>query len=703
MLEYVIERVSKKEITVIFASCILFCSCGFQTSPTLPAPDRVVVVSPLKPSQGSTGLSSESNGSVSTQATRDPAMTVLLRLPAYHSAEPFKWRKLGDEKGTTVGRSVSYFTDFAIASRTNYIVPNTETTASFRADLVDPSGQIFSWPLTFYASYNNNGQLSANCWVSNSWALCNTRNMTTGNYSWYTPCSKTGEYSWKFYTNNVLTETRKFTHLPYLAPIIPPRNQYAYNSQLGTDAYYRNVPSSTIRNYGCVVTSAAMILNYYGINVDPPTFQDWLKNNGGYSSNMIRRDAVARYARSYGVKLNYGGKKFSEGQTSANYRSAVCFSGPQSTRVENDHHEVASLGLSEDLSTQRIIDPWYTVTGVGHNSLTNALDGSLTTVSKAHGTRYTGYSNYGIGLEKSYTLPDMFDVTDPVTPVHASYLPASSGGVNIQEIATLPSALQPQATTPNVVYRTQVPGYDFSALRISITGTTGETMLTDSKGIQVGTFRGTQQSLLGLMGSDLNDFGNDSNSNPEAPPLPPTNERYSFVEGLTPGKYTVRVNAQTTGKYILTIGGEGSTQNSWTETVLPEKNTTIGYVQDYEFNFAGGVISKPVLVFDGFFGPPSPTNFVANPITSIDAILSWKAVTGATYYSLFRKLASDTSNNFSFVYSGPSTTVRDDDHGHGLARNTSYVYSLISVVRTTTPHIVDNLSPTTYLTVTMKP
>ncbi|MBN2355569.1 C39 family peptidase [candidate division KSB1 bacterium] len=43
----------------------------------------------------------------------------------------------------------------------------------------------------------------------------------------------------------------------------------------------------TIKYAGCALTSVAMVLKYYGADVDPGRLNTWLKNNGGYSGCAI--------------------------------------------------------------------------------------------------------------------------------------------------------------------------------------------------------------------------------------------------------------------------------------------------------------------------------------------------------------------------------------------------------------------------------
>jgi hypothetical protein len=56
-------------------------------------------------------------------------------------------------------------------------------------------------------------------------------------------------------------------------------------------------PSDSIASSGCAITAVTMLLRYYGINTDPPTFNAWLTPSGGYTNwDDLVWDAVTRYS-----------------------------------------------------------------------------------------------------------------------------------------------------------------------------------------------------------------------------------------------------------------------------------------------------------------------------------------------------------------------------------------------------------------------
>ena len=61
------------------------------------------------------------------------------------------------------------------------------------------------------------------------------------------------------------------------------------SSQTYDGANYWSPLAKTIKNWGCALTTYAMVLNYFGINklpdgaiLDPGSLNNWLKKNNGY-------------------------------------------------------------------------------------------------------------------------------------------------------------------------------------------------------------------------------------------------------------------------------------------------------------------------------------------------------------------------------------------------------------------------------------
>ena len=47
------------------------------------------------------------------------------------------------------------------------------------------------------------------------------------------------------------------------------------------------VDCGTVGDYGCAMTSTAMVLKYYSKNTDPGLFNAWLSTNYGYASGAL--------------------------------------------------------------------------------------------------------------------------------------------------------------------------------------------------------------------------------------------------------------------------------------------------------------------------------------------------------------------------------------------------------------------------------
>lgn len=94
-----------------------------------------------------------------------------------------------------------------------------------------------------------------------------------------------------------------FPKAPYFSQKDPQwgSQEYDHASSLGLDC------GTTIAQCGCALTSAAMLLKYYGVDKSPDSFpttpknlNEWLKNNEGYTFGSVRWPSIA----SYSVKAN---------------------------------------------------------------------------------------------------------------------------------------------------------------------------------------------------------------------------------------------------------------------------------------------------------------------------------------------------------------------------------------------------------------
>ncbi|WKZ25905.1 MAG: C39 family peptidase [bacterium] len=115
---------------------------------------------------------------------------------------------------------------------------------------------------------------------------------TSGNYIYIL-----GGHNGQNYTRNVLFNSSP-TPLPTpIIPIMQVTNLKQYTGGWEND-WYDHI-SGTIKQYGCALTSAVMVLQYHGHSISPDTLNDWLKTQSdGYIRNgLINWLAVSRYTK----------------------------------------------------------------------------------------------------------------------------------------------------------------------------------------------------------------------------------------------------------------------------------------------------------------------------------------------------------------------------------------------------------------------
>lgn len=225
-------------------------------------------------------------------------------------------------------------------------------------------------------------------------------------------------YSWELYHNGQMFDARTFEHLPELPPGKVPRfSQRAYPDGYGTVNHYTNGDiTSTIRNYGCAITSMVMVLNYYletlnpTVAVSPLDVQNWMVNNRGYDKgNLVIFEKFVGLAKSYGLSLTY--QRY-DGARSANTDAIVewriCSSGPQILRVRApvvETHFFAAIGRDKPKTTFKINDPFYGA------STTDPLGGYQGTLSDHHANTYNSARIFVVS-----------GVTTPQSPTNKSNL-----------------------------------------------------------------------------------------------------------------------------------------------------------------------------------------------------------------------------------------------------------------------------------------
>ena len=151
------------------------------------------------------------------------------------------------------------------------------------------------------------------------------------------------------------------------------------SSPWATDAY-GNYPDTdtvnTIRKWGCYMTSAAMVIDYWGqqkqpsFHTDPRALNSWLRSHNGYDANNgVIHAAIVRYANDNGVSLYNTGyiagrndTKLDEYLTSGNpvIIGVNPKTDPETGRRYASHFVVATGKTTVNgTNTYSINDPWY--------------------------------------------------------------------------------------------------------------------------------------------------------------------------------------------------------------------------------------------------------------------------------------------------------------------------------------------------------
>jgi len=185
-----------------------------------------------------------------------------------------------------------------------------------------------------------------------------------------------------FYNNNNYLFSAQFTLLPQIYPNkVPLYNQGAYTDAYDSICYVIqnskkvSVPCSTqgaipytIKQKGCALTDAAMVLSYHGVSVDPPTLNTWLINYKDAKGNPLGYDrdgniywnAIAQYARQRGVNMTYNPPVPDPQRVWAGLEELeryTCYYGPHIIKVPNRNHWVAGTGKNSERTLYLVNDP----------------------------------------------------------------------------------------------------------------------------------------------------------------------------------------------------------------------------------------------------------------------------------------------------------------------------------------------------------
>jgi hypothetical protein len=108
-----------------------------------------------------------------------------------------------------------------------------------------------------------------------------------------------------------------------------------YSLPWGPLAYdHSNSTPPTISRWGCALTSAAMILQYYGSTTDPQVLNDWLRQNNGYKRNgSVIWSAVSTFSQ---IDPNTPTLEFDyPGYTESKIKSEINENRPVFVKLEN--------------------------------------------------------------------------------------------------------------------------------------------------------------------------------------------------------------------------------------------------------------------------------------------------------------------------------------------------------------------------------
>jgi hypothetical protein len=131
---------------------------------------------------------------------------------------------------------------------------------------------------------------------------------------------------------------------------------------------WADVGRTTIQDWGCALTSMAMVMRYYGITtlpdgqtLNPSTLNTWLKSQeDGYLSGGINWVAVTRLTRLINEKFNTVKLEYSRQTTSDLEVAKKEIQNDRPAILEILGHFMVGAGIAADNSTVLIKDPAYT-------------------------------------------------------------------------------------------------------------------------------------------------------------------------------------------------------------------------------------------------------------------------------------------------------------------------------------------------------
>ncbi|AKM83619.1 hypothetical protein A2422_01975 [Candidatus Woesebacteria bacterium RIFOXYC1_FULL_31_51] len=146
----------------------------------------------------------------------------------------------------------------------------------------------------FFAKIKPNGEIDE--WTTSPYKLpkinCCSPLVSWNNHLYLTG----GHYGTPYgYYNDVFTAKVIFDTPEYISLDVPNLKQYEGGWQ---NDFYGHT-NKTIKDYGCALTSASMVLKFFGHNIDPRELNTWLKdqNDGYIRNNLVNWLAISRYTK----------------------------------------------------------------------------------------------------------------------------------------------------------------------------------------------------------------------------------------------------------------------------------------------------------------------------------------------------------------------------------------------------------------------
>lgn len=266
------------------------------------------------------------------------------------------WVQMDASENDSVSYKLYAFDSFAGFTHDFIDAKNGE---SWSGQILNSYGAQVGWtnPITFYTKLSDT---QVNCFNSASWSkpVCGSNSIRIQHY-WGTKCREPGVYKIKVVGAGQTKEEsfRIVSGVKFSDNWL--KNQLSSLNSYGDPGMDKKT-GYTIKSHGCAMTSAAMVLNFWGVPTNPIELNEWLRSNNGYSGNAVIWGKVSAFAKTvYGREIKYSADRNADTPPGNRYSldQAVCKFGPVVTSVRNGGHFVIALGRSADGSTINIGDP----------------------------------------------------------------------------------------------------------------------------------------------------------------------------------------------------------------------------------------------------------------------------------------------------------------------------------------------------------